>query len=116
MKYPIHLFNHLFLPHLQPVQPLPCTIIFSTGFRKLPNTSSREIVSILVTPVFVHKKEFLFLNSLKDFQKSLAEISQLSLFNNSNHLKDLVIRILWTLVMSFSDAQAMILAVILTVY
>jgi hypothetical protein len=35
-------------------------------------------------------------------------------FNNSNHLKDLVIRILWTLVMSFSDAQAMILTVILS--
>jgi hypothetical protein len=33
---------------------------------------------------------------------------------NSNHLKDLVICILWTLVMSFSDAQAMILTVILT--
>jgi hypothetical protein len=37
------------------------------------------------------------------------------LFNNSNHLKDLVICILWTLVMSFSDTQAMILTVILTV-
>ncbi len=40
-------------------------------------------------------------------------------FNNfykSNHLKDLIIRILWTLVMSFSGAQAMILTVILTVY
>jgi hypothetical protein len=33
---------------------------------------------------------------------------------NSNHLKDLVIRILWALVMSFSDDQAMILTVILT--
>jgi hypothetical protein len=35
-------------------------------------------------------------------------------FYNSNHLKDLVIHILWTLVMSFSDAQAMILTMILT--
>ncbi len=35
-------------------------------------------------------------------------------FNNSNHLKDLVVRILWTMVMSFSDAQAMILSVIIT--
>jgi hypothetical protein len=29
----------------------------------------------LVTPVLVHKKEFLFLNSLKGFLGSLAEIS-----------------------------------------
>ncbi len=35
-------------------------------------------------------------------------------FYDSNHLKDLVICILWKLVMSFSDAQAMILTVILT--
>ncbi len=73
-------------------------------------------VSILVTPVFVHKKEFLFPNSLKGFWRSLVEILQLSPFNNSSHLKDLVIRILWTLVMSFSDALTMILTVILTVY
>ncbi len=76
---------------------------------------TNRTVSILVTPVFVHKKEFLFLNSLKGFWRSLAEISYVSHFNNSNHLKDLI-RILWTLVMSFSDAQAMILTVILTVY
>jgi hypothetical protein len=73
-------------------------------------------VSILVTPVFVHKKEFLFLNFLKGFWRSLAEISQLDHFYNSNHLKDLVIFILWTLVMSFSNAQAVILTVIFTVY
>jgi hypothetical protein len=30
---------------------------------------------ILMTPVFVHKREFLFLNSLKGFWGSLAEIS-----------------------------------------
>ncbi len=34
-----------------------------------------HIVSILVTPVFVHKKEFLFLNYLKGFWRSHAEIS-----------------------------------------
>ncbi len=73
-------------------------------------------VSILVTSVFVHKKEFLFLNSLKGFWRSLAEISKFSLFNKSNHLKDLVIRILWILVMTFSNAQAMTLTVILTFY
>jgi hypothetical protein len=32
-------------------------------------------VSILVTPVLVHKKDFLFLNSLKGFWRSLAETS-----------------------------------------
>jgi hypothetical protein len=37
-------------------------------------------VSILVTPVFVHKKEFLFLNFLKGFWISLAEISQFQQF------------------------------------
>jgi hypothetical protein len=58
---------------------------------------------------------FLFLNSLKDFKRSFAEISLYFHFNNSNHLKDLVIHILWTLVMSFSDAEAMILTVIITV-
>jgi hypothetical protein len=36
--------------------------------------------------------------------------------DSSNYLKDLVIYILWALVMSFSDAQAMILAVILIVF
>ncbi len=39
-----------------------------------------------------------------------------NIFDNSNHLKDLVIRVLWTLVMSFFDTQMMILTltVILT--
>jgi hypothetical protein len=37
--------------------------------------SNINVVSILVTPVLVHKKEFLFLNSLKGFWRSLAEIS-----------------------------------------
>jgi hypothetical protein len=61
------------------------------------------------------RKNFLFLNSLKGFWRSLGEISQYFHFvDNSNHLKDLVICILWTLVVSLSDAQAMILTVILT--
>ncbi len=86
---------------------------YLTGFHKWTNTLSQGSVSILMTLVLVHKKEFLYLNSLKDFWRSLAEISKVWLFNNSNHLKDLVICILWTLVMSFSDAQVIILTVIL---
>jgi hypothetical protein len=72
-------------------------------------------ISLCCDSAFAHKKEFLFLNSLKGSWRSLAEISQYFHFvDNSNHLKDLFTCILWTLVMSFSDAQAMILTVILT--
>jgi hypothetical protein len=49
--------------------------LFLTGFHKSTNTSFQGSVSILMTAAFVHKKEFLFLNSLKDFWISLAEIS-----------------------------------------
>jgi hypothetical protein len=38
-------------------------------------TAGVQAVSILVTLVLVHKKEFLFLNSLKGFWRSVAEIS-----------------------------------------
>jgi hypothetical protein len=68
-----------------------------------------------VTQHLLTRRYFLFLNSLNVFWRSLGEISQFHNFYNSNHLKDLVICILWTLVMSFSDAQAMILTVILIV-
>jgi hypothetical protein len=58
--------------------------------------------------------------SIFKFPERLLEISFRDLIFHfvyySNHLKDLIIRILWTLVMSFSDTQAMILTVILTVY
>jgi hypothetical protein len=70
-----------------------------------------------LTQHLLTRKNFLFLNSLAGFWRSLTQISQYFHFvDNSNHLKDLVIHILWTLAMSFSDAQAMILTVILTVY
>ncbi len=62
------------------------------------------------------RRNFLFSNSLKGFWRSLSEISLFHFGYNSNDLKDLFIHILWTLVMSFSGAQAMILTVILTVY
>ncbi len=69
-----------------------------------------------VTQHLLTRRNILFLNSLKGFQRSLAEISQYFYFvDNSNHLKDLVICILWTLVMSSSDAWVMIFTVILTV-
>ncbi len=92
----------------------------STGFYKWPNTLSLGSVRIFlnghlyaVTQHLLTRRNFLFLNSLKGFQRSLAEISQYYHFvDNSNHLKDLVICILWTLVMSLFDAQAMILTVI----
>ncbi len=58
----------------------------STGCRLTPTRSPRVI--ILVTPVFVHKKEFLFLNS----QRSHF----IHFVGNSNHLKDLIIHILLT--------------------
>ncbi len=38
--------------------------LFVVGFAK---DTGEDSVSILVTPVFVHRKEFLFLNSLKGF-------------------------------------------------
>jgi hypothetical protein len=67
-----------------------------------------------VTQHLLTRKNILFLNDLKGFQGSLAEISQYFHFvDNSYHLKDLVICILWTLVMSLFDTQAMILTVIL---
>jgi hypothetical protein len=70
-----------------------------------------------VTQHLLTGRNFLYINFLKGFQRSLAEISQhFHLVDNSNHLKDLVIHILWTLVMSLSDAQRMILTVILTGY
>jgi hypothetical protein len=67
-----------------------------------------------VTQHLLTRTKFLFLNSLKGFWRSLAEISYFHFVDNSNQQKDLVICILWTLVMSSSDAQAKILTVILT--
>ncbi len=58
-----------------------------------------------VTWHLITRRNFLFLNSLKGFQRSLAEISYFHFDDDFNHLKDLVICILWTLVMSFSFSQ-----------
>ncbi len=69
---------------------------FSTGFCKWTNTLSQGSVSIFVTTIFVHKKEFLFLKSLKGFGDLLQRSHNFLNFYNSNHLKDLVIHILWT--------------------
>jgi hypothetical protein len=73
--------------------------------------------SLCCDSTFAHKKEF----SIFKFPERFLEIScrahfKFDFFNNSNHLKDLVIHILWTLEMSFSDNQGMILSVIIIVY
>ena len=61
---------------------------FWLGFHKQPSTSTWGSVSILVTPVFGHKKEFIFLNIRKVFgdlfQRSHSFASFLC---NSKHLK-----------------------------
>ncbi len=50
-----------------------------------------------VTWHLLTRRNFLFLDSQKGFWRSLTETSQYFHFvDNSNHLKDLVIRILWT--------------------
>ncbi len=78
----------------------------STGFSKWPNTSSWESVRIFlqgylyaVTQHLLTRWNFLFFNFLKGFQRPFAEISQYwqlcNFIDNSNHLKDLIIRILW---------------------
>ncbi len=76
---------------------------FSAGFHKWPNTLSWGCVRIFlhgylyaVTQHLLKRRKFLFLNSLKGFWRSLADISYFHFVDNSNHLKDLVIRILWT--------------------
>ncbi len=60
---------------------------FSTGFHKQPNTLSWGSVRIFlqgylyaVTQHLLTKRNFLFLNSLKDFWRSLGEISQFQQF------------------------------------
>ncbi len=121
------MWGEYFLPSLDSTQSSETRykmqhIYFSTGFHKWPNTSSWGSVRIFlqgylyaVTQHLLTRQNFLSLNSLKVFWRSLAEISQYFHFvDNSNHLTDLVIRILWTLVMSISDAQGMMLTVILT--
>ncbi len=65
---------------------------FWPGFHKWPNTLSWGSVSILVTPVFGHKKEFIYLNVRKVFgdlfQRSHNSVSLLLQFCcNSKHLK-----------------------------
>ncbi len=114
-------------------EPSNCIINYCRGFERnlaiIDVEADRCLVRIFlqgypyaVTQHLLTRRNFLFLNSLKDFQRSLAEISQFQqsqLFHfvdNSNHLKDLVIFILWTLVIFFSNAQAMILTVLLRVY
>ncbi len=75
-------------------------------------------ISLCCNSALAHKKSF----SIFKFPERFSEIScrDLTTFtnfffvDNSNHVKDLVIHILWTLVMSFSDANAMIPTVILT--
>jgi hypothetical protein len=71
-------------------------------------------ISLCCDSAFAHKKEC----SIFKFPERFLEISwrdlTISTILNSNHLKNLFIRILWTLVMSLSDAQAMICTVILT--
>ena len=70
-----------------------------------------------VTQHLLTRRFYLFFKFPERFLEiSCKDLTIFSLVDNSNHLKDLVIHILWTLVMSFSNAQAMILTVILTVY
>jgi hypothetical protein len=65
-----------------------------------------ENIPLCCDSAFAHKKEF----SIFKFPERFLEISCRDLkifslfFDNSNHLKDLVIRIFWTLVMSLSYA------------
>ncbi len=51
------------------------TVTTITQMAAAMTTTRTTCEHILMTSVFVHKKEFLFLNSLKGFWRSFAEIS-----------------------------------------